>query len=456
MSLIYSTLDNRHQIRQSIRQREITEASQRITSGNRLSTNNNKDSGALRISSRLKSLTNIGGITKRNLDNAYHLIQYQSDILHYAENTISRMNEIAYQATDIMLSKSERRNLDEEFQSHIETLKDILYDRTFGKVMFDPLASKNIESLSIEGQSGGPTTSIKEIENFGSLGGKIQLWWQPYTARDRIQIFQGDRWFFDSGEYMSAHDINQNGYYDMPGVEYRAFDGTRKEDGSPVFGDKFEIDFQPNQISVTTDPGNIGNSEEFLVLSDSNQDGFGDTYIRTESLSGYPKFREPIGDTSKLKFIVNGSGQENVLRQRGTVWDYFLKIDKNYITGPKGIKNELGELMQFDTVGFSTLEGLSVKNRLDATTAQSKTKDELDSISSQISTLAKSFSELRFRSDRAEIKTTSSHIALGKITDTNMAQEATDLAKNLLVQGMSNKAIVHSKISAKNVFELLI
>jgi flagellin-like hook-associated protein FlgL len=93
---------------------------------------------------------------------------------------------------------------------------------------------------------------------------------------------------------------------------------------------------------------------------------------------------------------------------------------------------------------------------LDATTAQTKTKDELDSISSQISTLAKSFSELRFRSDRAEIKTTASHIALGKILDTNMAKEATDLAKNLLVQGMSNKAVIHSKISAKNVFELLI
>jgi len=369
MSLIYSTLDNPHQIRHSIRQREITEASQMLASGNRLSTNNNKDSGALRISSHLKSLSAIGDIAKRSLNNAYHLIQYQSDILYYAENTISRMNEIAHQATDTKLNKHERRNLVEEFQSHIGTLKDILYDRTFGKIMFDPLEYQNIVSLNIEGHSGGATISIKEIEYFGSLGGKIQLWWQPYIARDRIQIFQGESCFFDSEEYASAHDINQNGYYDIPGIEYRALDAIRTEDGSPVFGDRFEIDFQTNQITVTYDPGNIGNPEEYLGLSDSIQHDNGCTYIRTESL-------------------------------------------------------------------------FSHENRLNETTAQSKPKDKLDSISIQISTLTKVFSELRFRRDRTEIKTTVSHSALSKTSDTYKVQEATKLAKNLSVQRISNNGTI--------------
>ena len=67
--------------------------------------------------------------------------------------------------------------------------------------MFDPLKSTNIESIEVEGQSGGPQSYKKINKNFGSLGGKIKLWWDPMNLRDRLRIFQGDRWFFDTGEY---------------------------------------------------------------------------------------------------------------------------------------------------------------------------------------------------------------------------------------------------------------
>ena len=37
-------------------------------------------------------------------------------------------------------------------------------------------------------------------------------------------------------------------------------------------------------------------------------------------------------------------------------------LDKNYIDGPTGIKNELGETMELPTVGFSTLEAYDLTN----------------------------------------------------------------------------------------------
>ena len=69
---------------------------------------------------------------------------------------------------------------------------------------------------------------------------------------------------------------------------------------------------------------------------------------------------------------------------------------------------------------------------------------------------AKTFSELRFATERVENKQQVQSITLGQITDANIASEYTNLAKNLLHQEASNHAIIHSRISAKNVFNLLV
>jgi flagellin-like hook-associated protein FlgL len=45
--------------------------------------------------------------------------------------------------------------------------------------------------------------------------------------------------------------------------------------------------------------------------------------------------------------------------------------------------------------------------------------------------------------------------ALGRINDTDMASEYTNLAKNLLLQKASNHALIHSRLSAENVINLI-
>ena len=44
---------------------------------------------------------------------------------------------------------------------------------------------------------------------------------------------------------------------------------------------------------------------------------------------------------------------------------------------------------------------------------------------------------------------------LGKIKDADVASEYTKLAKNLIVQEATNHAMVHSRVSAANTFNLL-
>lgn len=427
MSFISPVLDNHHQIRQSIRQRKIIESNEKISSGNRFANSQSADSGALLVSTRMQVENKFSHSAKKNLENAYHLAQYQSDILNYADNTMRRMNDLAYQATDIMTSKSERENLNAEFQSLSSQLTELLYDRTYDKVMFDPLSSTNIEIIDLPPPVAGNSSRISEKIDIGALSSKVKLWWDPQYLRDRFQIYVGGKRIFDTGEYRSN------------------VGGRRSEtvNGEIRTGDYFEIDFGPNRISVTEASDNRGNGD-FLDNND------------TISTSDYPFTDTPNGDSSIVEFVINDEGPEGIPKSINTRWDRWLEIEKQEVTGPEGIKNEKGELLQIEPVGFATMSGLNLLSRSDASTALNKTREEIDSVQSQVYTLAKTFSEIKFESERVESKKQAQEISLGRIQDADIATEYTNLAKNLIVQDATNKAMIHSRVSAENVFNLLI
>ena len=427
MSFISPVLDNHHQIRQSIRQRKIIESNEKISSGNRFANSQSADSGALLVSTRMQVENKFSHSAKKNLENAYHLAQYQSDILNYADNTMRRMNDLAYQATDIMTSKSERENLNAEFQSLSRQLTELLYDRTYDKVMFDPLSSTNIETIDLPPPVAGNSSRISEKIDIGALSSKVKLWWDPQYLRDRFQIYVGGKRIFDTGEYRSN------------------VGGRRSEtvNGEIRTGDYFEIDFGPNRISVTEASDNRGNGD-FLDNND------------TIATSDYPFTDTPNGDSSIVEFVINDEGPEGIPKSINTLWDRWLEIEKQEVTGPKGIKNEKGELLQIEPVGFATMSGLNLLSRSDASTALNKTREEIDSVQSQVYTLAKTFSEIKFESERVESKQQAQKISLGRIQDADIATEYTNLAKNLIVQDVTNKAMIHSRVSAENVFNLLI
>jgi flagellin len=426
MSSISPILDNHHQIRQSIRQRKIIESNEKISSGNRFANSQSADSGALLVSTRMQVENKFSHSAKKNLENAYHLAQYQSDILNYADNTMRRMNDLAYQATDIMTSKNERENLNAEFQSLSNQLTELLYDRTYDKVMFDPLSSTNIETIDLPPPVAGNSSRISEKIDIGALSSKVKLWWDPQYLRDRFQIYVGGKRIFDTGEYRSN------------------IGGRRSEvvNGETRTGDYFEIDFGPNRISLTEASDNRGNGD-FLDNNDM---------IPT---SDYPFTDAPSGDSSIVEFVINDEGPEGIGKALNTAWDRWLEIEKKEIDGPVGIKNEKGELLQIEPIGFATMTDLNLLSRNDASTALTRTREEIDSVQTQVYTLAKTFSEITFETERVESKSQAQSISLGKIRDTNIASEYTSLAKSLIIQEATDKAMIHSKVSAKNVFNLL-
>ena len=425
MNFISPVMSSRFETLHSMRQRDISESSNRIASGERFSANPSRDSAAYRMSKRLEIETKFSDSAKKSLDNAYTLAQQQSDIVSYAESVIKRMNTLAYEATDPTSNSHDRGDLNREFQEHSKTLESLLFDRTFEQQLLDPQAAEYIDQTIIyEDEVSSTGASVKKVD-ISALGAKLKLWWNTSDSnqtRDRIQLKQGDRWFFDSGEYLSN---------DGSGA-------VRSEnvDGQVTYGDYFEVDIQPNKISYTTALDNKGNSNSSLA-------------------PGYPKVQAPNGDSTVIKIAVNEPGPENINRSNPTGWSWRLSWDTEKIEGPKGIIDEKGALYELSPLGFSTLKGYDISTRVSAADALERSELELDSLRKQIYTLAKTFSEVRLKSGYIGQKNISQKVALSRINDSDLASEYTRLAKNLLLQKASNHALVHSRISAENVINLI-
>ena len=422
MNFISPTMSSRFETLHSIRQREISKSSNRIASGQRFSADPSQDSGAYRISKRLEMESKFSSSSQKNLENAYTMAQQQSDIISSAEELIKRMNTLAYEATDPTSNDFDREVLNREFQDYSKTLESLMFDRTFDPQLLDPQSADYIDRTIVypdeETDAGVYTKKI----DISAIGGKIKLWWNSFNSEDRIQLKQGDRWFFDSGEYRSS-DNGRN---------------VRSEhvNGSYIEGDYFEIDFQPNQISYSTALDNKGGSNSALA-------------------PGYPRTQAPLGDSTVIDISVNEPGPEGIVRTGAIDWSWSISIDPQQIEGPKGIIDEKGSLYELSPLGFSTLKGYDISTRVNAAKALERSEQELESLRTQIYTLAKTFSEISLKSEQVGNKKAAQITALGRINDTDMASEYTNLAKNLLLQKASNHALIHSRLSAENVINLI-
>ncbi len=421
MNFISPIMSSRFETLHSIRQRQIDQSSNRIASGNRFSSDPSSDSAAYRIATRLGLESKISNSAKKNLENAYTLAQQQSDIMAYAESVTKRMNELAYEATDPTSSNHDRELLNFEFQEHSKTLESLMFDRTFNNQLLDPQAATTIDKTIVYPvQETSPGVLSRKVD-ISALGAKIKLWWNSYNSADRIQLKQGDRWFCDSGEYKS--DIGS---------------GIRSEtvDGQTVYGDYFEIDIEPNRVSLTQAADNKGNSNSAIA-------------------PGYPKTQAPLANSTLIDITVNAPGPEGIVRPVSSSWSWTMSWETEQIEGPKGIVDEKGTLYELAPLGFSTLKDYDISTRLSASSALTRSEMELESIRNQIYTLAKTFSEIELKTNQISNKKIAQDIALGRILDSDIASDYTNLAKNLLLQKASNHALIHSRLSAKNIINLI-
>ena len=421
MNFISPVLSAKFETQHSIRQRQINKSSNNIASGDRISSNPSIDSAAFRISERLKTENKLTNSARKNLENAYTLAQHQADIMSHAENIIKRMNTLAYEATDPISSDHDREILDHEFQEHSKTLESLMFDRTFNNQLLDPQAADYIDKTIVYPDEETASGAYSKKIDISSIGAKVRLWWNSYDSRDRIQLKQGNDLFFDSGEYLS--DTGS---------------GIRSEvvDGQTIYGDYFEIDIQPNQVSYFSAPDNKGDADFSLA-------------------PGYPQTLAPSGESTTIEITVNEPGPEGIIRTGPINWSWAVSISPEQIGGPQGIIDEKGGLYELTPLGFSTLKGYTINSRTEASLALERSGQELESVRNQIYTLAKTFSEIQIISEKVNHKIFAQEVAIGRIKDANIASEYTNLAKNLLLQEVNNQSIIHSRMHADRILKLI-
>ena len=421
MNFISPVLSAKFETQHSIRQRQISKSSDNIASGDRLSSNPSINSAAFRISERLKTENKLTNSARKNLENAYTLAQHQADIMSHAENIIKRMNTLAYEATDPISSDHDREILDHEFQEHSKTLESLMFDRTFNNQLLDPQAADYIDKTIVYPDEETASGAYSKKIDISSIGAKVRLWWNSYDSRDRIQLKQGNELFFDSGEYLS--DTGS---------------GIRSEvvDGQTIYGDYFEIDIQPNQVSYVSAPDNKGDANFSLA-------------------PGYPQTLAPSGESTTIEITVNEPGPEGIIRTGPINWSWAVSISPEQIGGPQGIIDEKGGLYELAPLGFSTLKGYTINSRTEASLALERSGQELESVRNQIYTLAKTFSEIQIISEKVNHKIFAQEVAIGRIKDANIASEYTNLAKNLLLQEVNNQSIIHSRMHADRILKLI-
>jgi len=399
---------------------------------------NNGDGGNISFATGLASRTNTERVARDNLDNAIALTQYQMSSLHTVDAIVSRMSDLAYKAADFMSTSSERDGLDREFQALSKTLSGISNEKQADKVLFDPMASKYIADLPLPPPTGG--TQHKDVStpfDIEAYRGTVKLWWHPSTARDRVQLKLGDVVFFDSGEYVS---------------KYSGSNRTEVVNGETRKGDYFEIDFGPTESEIR--PDTTGNKGGRALTWPSDTTGVD----LSSSLPNYPKGQATDGKSSILTSIVNDTYYEEVnddVTPSGTYWRLWMDLERKPILGPEALTTSEGLQYQMQTKGFNSLSGLSLTDSVSAADALEMAMQEQDNLRYQMGKVATDFSSLTLNREHLAQKTILGFNAVSRIRDTDMATESVRLAKNMLLNSVTEHSLIHSRLSSKKIFDLL-
>ena len=467
----YSFLDSRSHYLEAQSNHKVS--MQRLSMGTKLE-RSGSNTGALSQSmrSRFEMMGDRSFIT--NLQNTRSFLNSQEAGLKKALEVYNRMEEITIRATDPTLPDRARSDYNDDFKVLTEQLQEIMESEFNGRKLFnDSLVCGGAKDIPLgqldlnAGKPAGVSHAVRAQEiDVNSPAGTLSFRVNSGGVGDIYRVWMGDTCVFSAGNAFTGPDHTQS-YNDPPAFSFPG-SGWRTS-GSAGSGDDdlIEVSFAPGQPTTYK-----------ITPGASNDDGSGNSALNTfDPASGlYANITTsdlPDSFTNTMLTLQLETGSIGIIYAEGGSANG--DADNSGTPGVTFVPDifELpvtidiqGNQMGLDPKGFGTLTGDSpvtgVPHGLDT---MAKARDTLDHlrgnpysdgsgvsyygeekcvISERLAAVGAEINRIDSEIEELQNQVTNGEQASGRISDADMAREATALAKNSLKMGLAEQVMSKS------------
>lgn len=427
-------------------------AMERVSTGKKL-VGADKDIGSIGQSTGIRS-SRLQMQSKRvSMQNFITFLDTQQKTLQQVRGIYDRMSVLAHKALDPTLSESssgikgDKDFLDQEFGELSDELDGILRRKVNGQLLFGGKSADFTDGL-LDELSTGATPQVATID-VGTTKGKMTIELSPGNAPDQIWMFQGEL-PTELDEYLDSNTYNNNGnFFDPTDIArlaefnnklYGLFDtrgifttGPWRTDGSAdsLNYDKFEVEFNSCDVSVTPtfDPDNSGATQGASLYN---------TLIANKTMLSQPA----PGDSTKITMIGVNSGNTAIYRVKAS-FEPTLPYNDIEVPGSTDI---------YPAISFGNIDCSHINTGEKAKKILANLEAELANLNNSMAQVAASQRRYESEIQHMEDVETVNEAAVGKITDADYANEATELAKKSIKMGMAAQVMA----SASNLKDVLI
>ena len=483
----HSYLNSRKNYLSSLSSQKLS--AERFATGKKLD-RSGTDVGALSQASnrRIELLNDRASIV--NLKNARSFLYAQETSLHRVYEMYDKIETLAIKASNPNTTEEERKDFNLEFNDYKEQLENLMVSRYNGKLLFSNTlmcgGPTNIElkelDLSTGGAKGGAGHAVRAQTVFtGSPSGTVSFRVNSGTAGDIYRVWMGNHCVFSAGGAFTGGDhtlqYNDNGprtftnngntivtedvNFSFPGNGWRT-SGSAKSGNS----DLFEITFAPGEKTTYK-----------VIPGDSNDDGAGNsnynTYdpatglynniITNDLPENFDRTEMTIQvETTSIGIIYeDGDSITSVGEPRRTLADGTLGPEEEGVTfTPTEFIRKIptdahGNIIELNSKGFETLEldflltaadaqelvdimrghGMQMHNGM----GMPRFGEMKCLLENRLGILGAEYRRIDYEVEELEKQIVADENALGRITDADMAKEATNYAKESLKMKLASE-----------------
>ena len=457
---------------------------ERVSTGKKL-VGADKDIGSIGQSTGIRS-SRLQMQSKRvSMQNFITFLDTQQKTLQQVRGIYDRMSVLAHRALDPSLSTSaggvngDKELLDKEFGGLSDELDEMLNRKVNGQLLFGGVSADFTEGVSDDDSA--TLTPYKTTVDVGTTSGTMTLKFSTGKAPDQIFLFQGElpdslNSYFDASSYTGNDDDKRDRLIELQTELYDQFedqgifttgpwatpgsakviDETKPEVDPTPPGvmvrnhDTFEIKFNSCEINVTK-KFDVDNNSTRWGLNNNNTaetDKYGqEQYDELKSL-GLLKERSPDGDSTLLTMVglnYNKAG-ENANKAIYEIDAKFTpSLPYNDIAVPS-----TGSI--YPAISFGKIDCSHISSSEKAKKVLANLEAEIENLTKSMGQVAASQRRYENEIHHMENMEVVNEAAVGKITDADYANEATELAKKSIKMGMAAQVMA----SASNLKDVLI